>query len=599
MSATPFEVQTTFEALSIVEKAKLNIPDNVLREITRTTLAREDEQSLDTFTTALEKSCATFAQEILTGPPEWPYEGHFLIGPHHEEWDELVQQYLRLCILAPRDHGKTFFFDFAYPLWKAATIRNGIGYIFSATQDQAIRILGDVKAEIENNPKLQHLLPNMAVGKGRKWSSTAIQLSNGHRIFARGFGTKVRGAHPHWIVVDDGLNDETAYSDVVRKKQTEYFYTAISNMIIPGGQIIVVGTPFHQNDLYADLSGNPEYLFRRYQALNGPNEVPLWGARYSKTRLRRKQREIGSIRFTREFQCEPVSDDMSLFPLALFKGEPTEQFAIRLGMPHSFWEQAGVTAYIGVDFAMSSSAQADYAVIWVMGVDKFGNRWIMDIQRGKGLSYQKQLSMINDAGRKYQPALVFLEANQMQRIFGDELIRTTDLPIRKFVTTAVKHALDKGVPSLRVLLENGKFRIPRGDQASIELTNIWIEEMRAITWVEGQLKSVGQHDDTAMACWICDQAVKAGGFSFDFGDDVATTGDLDAMLREENADTPTEGVSEDLKETESRIRAALGLEEEAGGAGASGNLIDDDGGDDGNPFDVGGAPSPDTLRSFW
>ena len=45
--------------------------------------------------------------------------------------------------------------------------------------------------------------------------------------------------------------------------------------------------------------------------------------------------------------------------------------------------------------------------------------------------------------------------------------------------------------------------------------------MRAFTFQDGKLQSVGTHDDTVMGCWICDQAIRAGGFSFDFGDDVA------------------------------------------------------------------------------
>jgi hypothetical protein len=547
--------------------------------------AMVDERSRDAFTVALELSCAVFAQEILTGPSEAPYWGRFLLGPHHLEWDALVRASDRLCVLAPRDHGKTFFFDFAYPIWKANAMPGGSGYIFSATQDQAIRILSDIKSEIESNPKLAHLLPEMTTGTNRKWASSTITLRNGHRIYARGFGTKVRGAHPQWIVVDDSLNDETAYSEIVRRKQIDYFYTAISNMIVPGGQIVVVGTPFAVNDLYGDLERNPEYQFKRYKAL-GDDGTPLWPARYSQERLLRKQREIGSVRFTREFQTSPMSDDMSLFPMHLFQGEPTEQFQVKLGMPYSFWEQAGVTPFIGVDFAMSSSAQADYFVIWVMGLDRAGNRWIIDIQRGKGLPYQKQLSMINDAGRKYKPALVFLEANQMQRIFGDELIRTTDLPVKKFTTTAAKHQLDKGVPSLRVLLENGKFRIPRGDQASIEATNLWIEEMHSMSWQDGQVKSIGAHDDNVMACWICDQAVKQGGFSFDFGEGVEKGGSLDDMLAELNADTP----ENDNEEVTERVAVSLGIGNEAEGPRASGNLTDDD---DEGPL------ATDRIRSLW
>jgi hypothetical protein len=1054
---------------------QFQITDEELREDARITAVQGDTQWDEYLLQTISQDCAFFAREILNGPPEAPYNGHFMLGPHLLEWSELVRKSKRLAVLAPRDHGKTYFFDFAYPIWKAIKLPNGSGFIFSATQDQAVRILGDIKQELETNPKLQYLVPDTSMGgKGKKWSSTAVQLNNGHRIYARGFGTRVRGAHPHWIVVDDALNDETAYSEVVRKKQIEYFYTAVSNMCIPGGQIVVVGcvipdtwvttsgglrrigdlcpasdpkaqtlwpltlqvagrsgfqetshywvngvcptkrltlqrgftlegshrhpvlmmpesgipewrklpdirvgdyvavrvgldawgpdidlrpfktrergnqryrnslqlpdtvtaelsyllglwtaegsyettgrvaiantekpirdfllswplgmrfsvsthladqhvlrvsskeflelitflggklgrchqkiipekimrgpkyvvqaflqglydgggnacattpnsvtlgttsevladqvqqlllnfgvlstrrmrppqptqrcpgaslplwvvvavaseakafgqlvgfklarkqkicdefpasiavdqraiphrraliatmreekpriprntqakfrgniaglaacatistercrdilnwfvrhgakgsateafratlveglawlpvkqiadresptvdfvvpvghsfvsngivshnTPFHQADLYADLSANEEYLFKRYQALQGAEETPLWPGRYDKERLEAKRREIGTIRFTREFQCEPVADDMSLFPLALFKGAPTEVFTLTLGMAKEIYERLGVTIFMGVDFAMSSSAQADYTVIWVMGVDKWGNRWIIDIQRGKGLPYQTQLSMINELGHKYDPALVFLEANQMQRIFGDELIRTTDLPIKQFVTGAQKNTLDKGVPSLRVLLENGKFRIPRGDKRSIELTNIWIEEMRAFTWVEGALKSVGTHDDTVMGCWICDQAVRAGGFSFDFGEDIGTSGNLDKMLQDENAETNETAVPTPEAEIEGRIREALGMELEA--PKSSGNLIDDEMGDPfgdsideskqtggpitkGNLVDdaemdeaemrrklLGGAPSAARIRSYW
>lgn len=552
----------------LFSRTHFNITEEELEEREAIT-STSDDGVWDEFTKQMiDSSCAFFAQEVLTGPPQPPYNGRFLISEHHEEWDDLVSEHMRLMVEAPRDHGKTFFFDFAYPIWKIITQPGGSGFIFSATKDQAARILADIKQELETNPKLRWLVPQRK--SGSRWSATSIQCTNGHRIYARGFGTKVRGAHPNWIVVDDGLNDETAYSELVRKKQIDYFYSAITNMIVPGGQIIVVGTPFHAADLYADLSQNPEYKFCRYQALQGKDEVPLWPERYSKESLLRKRNEIGSVRFTREFQCEPISDDMSLFPQYLFRMPPVEQMTLTLGLPKEYWEELGVTIFMGVDFALSSSVEADYTVIWTMGVDAQGNRWVIDIQRGKGLSYADQLSKINEIGKLYEPALIFVEANQAQRIFGDELIRETDLPIKLFTTSAAnKNALDKGVPSLRILLENRKFRIPRGDKRSVEMTNSWRDEMRSFTWIDGKLQGVGTHDDTVMACWICDQAIRAGGFSFDFGEDVGEEGDLDKMLNEMNAD------DEDVDIPQDGDRQSV-----VDSDGATGNLIDDDDEDD-------------------
>lgn len=463
-------------------------------------------------------SCAFTAQELLRGPPEPPYNGRFLIGDHHLEWDELISKHKRLCILASRNHGKTFFVDFAYPIWQIINNPRKSGFIFSATQDQAERILADIKLEIETNPKLEFLKPRVKDG----WGSRYIRCANGHRVYARGFGTKVRGAHPHWIVVDDGLTDETQYSELVRNKQKDYFYAAITNMINPGGQIVVIGTPLHKSDLYSDLRENKEYKYAEYPAETNyghPNNKALWPDRFPLSALKKIRREIGSIMYTREFLCKAVSDEMSLFPLFLFQGQDVEQFHVKLGMPLAFWKEVGVTIYMGVDFALSSNVGADYTVVFVLGKDVHGNRWIIDMHRKKGLPYQQQLSLINTVARKYDPALILLEDNQMQRIFGDELIRTTDLPIQKFTTGVQRNSFDKGVPSLRTLLENKKFRIPRGDAHSVEMTDIWIDEMRSFTWLEGKLQSVGGHDDCVLSIWICDQAVRMGGFTMSFGDE--------------------------------------------------------------------------------
>lgn len=467
------------------------------------------------------ESPAFFARFMMMGPLEAPYFGRVLIGDHHLEWDHILSTEKRACILSARDHGKTFFCSKAYPIFLARKYPRESTYIFSATKPQAVEILDKIKAELEENPKLQYLVP----GRKLVWSSTKIVLSNGHTIYARGYGTKVRGAHPKVIIVDDCLNDEDAYSETIRTKNNDYFFNAITNMVIPGGQIVVIGTPFHGRDLYGELKKNPVYFYKEFPAESNPgkpNNIVLWPERYPLAALLEKKIEVGTIRYGRELLVNPISDEMSLFPKKLFEGSPVEQFELKLGLPLEFWRDKGIDIFIGVDFAISATVQADYTVIIVLGVDDFGNRWLIDIYRGKGLEYQKQKSLINKYGRLYDPFMIFLEANQMQSIFGDELIRETDLPIQKYTTGVEKHSLEKGVPELRVLLENGKFRIPRGDKDSVEKTDILIEEMGGMTFLEGKVQSVGEHDDTVMALWIANQAVKTGGFSFSFGESKAS-----------------------------------------------------------------------------
>lgn len=484
-----------------------------------------------------------WAANTLSGPAEPPYNGEFLIADHHEEWSQLVSEHERLCILAPRDHGKSWVLDKAYPIWMAWRNPGKSGFIFSATQDQASRILGDIKEEIETNPRLADLLPKK---RGKNWNQHALQLANGHTIYARGFGTRVRGAHPVWIVCDDVLNDESAYSETTRAKQIAYFKSAVSNMCVPGGQIVVIGTPFHSADLYGELKEMPAYFYKRYSAIKADG-TPLWPERYSLARLLwKRDKEIGPLMFAREYQCEPVADDISLFPSYLFKGN-CELHHVKLGMPYKFWKSMGMSIYMGVDFAISSSASADFTVIFVMGVQENGDRWIIDIFKAQGMPYRLQKSKIIEYGRRYHPDLIFLESNQMQRIFGDEIIMDTDLPIKKFTTLGVeKHSLAKGIPSMRTLLEGRKIKIPRGDERSVRLTNEWIAEMGGFVLDGGKVASVTKHDDMAMASWICDQAIRAGGkFSASWtAQDVYSEEEMKAI--KEGRWTPTlEGMVED------------------------------------------------------
>jgi len=66
------------------------------------------------------------------------------IVDHHKAWSQLVAKFPKLCINAPRDHGKSFMFSFAYTIWRlyynwipklpSTTMKSiprvSIGYIF-------------------------------------------------------------------------------------------------------------------------------------------------------------------------------------------------------------------------------------------------------------------------------------------------------------------------------------------------------------------------------------------------------------------------------------------------------------------------------------
>ena len=470
----------------------------------------------------------TYATEVLRGPPE--YGGAFLLGPHHLEWGVAVNDHPRILALAARDHGKSHNWCFAYPLWMVDVRAPGrVGYIFSATEKQACDHLNKIRQELlgggENggpNAKLAHLLPL------KKDSVNTIVFANGSEIRARSFGAKVRGGHPYWIVCDDVLNDEHIWSEGIRTKSVDYFLSAIEPMVIPGGQLVVVGTPFHSQDLYAHLEEGGVFALLKHPAIMADGR-PLWPARYDQKALDLKRRILNSaIRWSREYLCRPMSDEASLFPGYLFDA-PGVKLPYRLGLPGSYWQQRGFSTFMGVDLALSASAGADHMVLFVLAVDwETKDRYVVDIIRRKGLGYQAQVDLIIQACGRYCCGLVFVEANQYQRVISDMVIRQSDVPVKAFYTTgrsrkaatterrgikgsyaANKNALDQGIPGLRMLMENGKLKMP-WDPETREMVKVWIGEMQSFGYAEGKLQGVGSHDDTVLAFWMADRAIAIG-----------------------------------------------------------------------------------------
>lgn len=492
--------------------------------------AKEDPVFRKLYTDLLRESLPLFAKDVLG----------IVIGQHMLEWGDLVATVDRLATNAARDHGKSTFFTYAYPIWRAVFDPGCEVYLFAKTQESAQEYLSIILYG-RNNLRgmvdiaaLSHLVPThetMRKDPKQRLNLSEVRLTNGSRIRCVSWGKSTRGRHPKYVVCDDVLSDEDMWSETTRRKNIEYFKSAIVNMPPPDGQLIVVGTPFHAADLYGFLRTNKRYVFKRYPGIikdKDGNEKPLFPWRWSLKNLKLKRVEIGSVSFAREILCEPITDDISIFPSYLFPPLFDEQLKLRPTLAEV--RERGWATYIGVDLALSASVGADYTVIFVLAKDAHGHRFVVDIVRSKGLSFRKQLELITRVSQRYDPNLIFIEANLFQKVYSDEMRRTSDLPVKPFVTHATnKNPLDKGIPSLRIMLENEKYTIPRmaSDHHTIEATDTWISEASQFGFVDGKLQGIGEHDDCVMAWWLAEEALKAGGFSFAMGDGESTGEDRD------------------------------------------------------------------------
>ncbi len=416
----------------------------------------------------------------------------------------------------------SYMFSMAYPVWQLYRFKpknnttteqkNKRGFLFSFSVLQAIDLLAILKENIEDIDVLKERLYNRD-----NWSKTDITCKNRARLTTKGFGSAARGAHPGWIIVDDGLKDNVIYSAVQRQKNIDYFHAVIMNMVVPGGQVGVVGTPFHNQDLYGDLKTKPNWFVYEFPSIF-PNGDILWANRWKYSDLMEKRKSQGNLIFSRELLCRPITSDSTIFPIEILNNAFLRMEDVVLVDNRESYKKKFDKVVVGCDFAISSSVGADYSVFGVWGIDDKERMWLMHFWRKKGASYAEQLAKLKSINANFRPNLMMLEKNQMQQIFV-EGAEKENLPVKGHTTGTQKNDLRKGLPGLAIMFERGMFKIPQGNQYSKDVGDLFVMEFSSVAFTDKGLMATDGHDDVALMSWIsveCARNITANEFKFDF-----------------------------------------------------------------------------------
>lgn len=455
----------------------------------------------------------------------------FQMSWHHLEWGDLVHHHNKLCIEAARDHGKSYYFSNAYAIWqlyrysppkvqqfskRPSKSNSNRGFLFSFSLQQAVDLIEILKGTIEGNDTLrERLMP--ANTKEGAWASTNIVCKNGARLTGKGFGSSVRGAHPYWIIVDDGLKDNVIYSQLQRQKSIDYFHSVIMNMLVPGGQIIVVGTPFHANDLYGDLKTKKGWFVIEYPAIFPDGRI-LWPQRWSFRDLLDKKNTQGNIIFSRENLCRPIVSDSSIFPLSILKRGLVRMENYTLVSSRDDFPIRFAKVVTGCDFSISANVGADYFCFSTFGIDEDNGMWLLNMKLGKGKTYDEQLQILKGINVRFRPDVMVFESNVFQQIFTEGATKY-GMPVVPHNTGAEKNDLSKGWMQISVLFERGLMHIPYGDKYSQDIKDIIFEQLGSVAFTDkGGLESVGSHDDCCSSMWLASlgRNITNTGGKFDF-----------------------------------------------------------------------------------
>jgi len=389
-----------------------------------------------------------FIEEVLYPADHQALEHGWRLGKLHDEWNDLVA-FPRLRILAPRDHLKTYFFSTAYPLQRIRFKPMDEIYIFSKTDKQAVKLLDNIKRTVRQTPYLRPLSKGAGVDF---WNKTEMRCSNGATIYAQGFWSAVRGAHPKLIILDDVIDSQVVYSDEQNTKSIERFLADILPMAEPDTKIFLIGTLQREDDLYHSL--HPEqYILKTYDAIvDEAKKRTLFPEKWSWEKLEERRREISHSFGDKFFLKEYRNVAVNLLG-EIIKPDWLQYFDRNEEMPEGI-------DYTGWDLSVGKKPdKGDWTAVCNFRRDKQGNDWIFNVNRWR-IDFPTRLKKIVENYQAYpQTKRIAIEDNTFQSDTVQLLIKETPMPIKGIKTTQNK--VEKFNVELAPPFENRKVYIRR------------------------------------------------------------------------------------------------------------------------------------------
>tara|TARA_R100001079_G_C4432940_1_gene145023 strand:- start:71 stop:1312 length:1242 start_codon:yes stop_codon:yes gene_type:complete len=370
----------------------------------------------------------------------------------------------------------------------------------SSNQKQTLVHMRDIDKMFQH-PMLKKFKP------ARGWAIGNITLTNGNQILERSVGSQIRGLHPQEIVIDDPLKE---FSMTGIQKVTDWFYGDMIPTLHHTASLRVIGTPFSYTDIYQQLAENPAYTVNTYPCLNALNE-PLWPERWNYEALMARKAEVGSLMFTREYMCVPISTGTSLFNVEHLDNAKNKDLVLKP------MRRENHKYFIGIDPAISTDG--DYNVITVIEMDEEENKSIVYIDRAKNVQFRENIQKVKLLGQLFRPEVILFETNTFAKSFTQELRQVADLNIHDFNTTRRKK--QEVILNLQMTLENGKMNFPYGNEESRRVTGLLVEELSMFAITDrGKFEGIGAHDDMVMSLALANAATYQASETFILLDDL-------------------------------------------------------------------------------
>lgn len=236
-------------------------------------------------------------------------------APFHNEAARLVRNTpdLKAVFMWPRGHAKSTHLDIFLPLFLMFQPGRLISFmvVVGKSEDSAVRLLGDVQAELEAN---QRIIADFGRQRGDgSWLDGEFRTSSGVKFLAVGRGQSPRGlrdreARPDYIVIDDLDDDELCRNERRVREMTDWVKEALFGSLDVGrGRFIMVGNLISKNSVLYNISRTRGVTLSKVRAVDRDGN-PVWKEKWTREEAGRYRDFVGYRAWEKEMMHNPVID---------------------------------------------------------------------------------------------------------------------------------------------------------------------------------------------------------------------------------------------------------------------------------------------------
>ncbi len=213
----------------------------------------------------------------------------------------------------PRGHAKSTHFDIFIPIWLMFQPKRLINFmvVVGKSEDSAVRLLGDIQAELEHN---QRLIADFGKQRGSaSWQEGEFKAANGVKFLACGRGQSPRGlrdreSRPDYIVIDDLDDDELCRNEKRVNDLTAWVKEALFGALDVGrGRFIMVGNLISKTSVLANIAKTKGVHVSVIKAVD-TNGEPVWKEKWTKGEALAYRDFVGYRAWEKEMMHNPIVD---------------------------------------------------------------------------------------------------------------------------------------------------------------------------------------------------------------------------------------------------------------------------------------------------